>query len=244
MCSCLMACRVPFALPVCMAALQIHSWQYGHEKSISRLWSSLPTLKIRELSGSNCFCDQIYIVLLKVDFYFIVGFILQYNLIDVHFDEPEYSLTMTLIPVTLIIMVAGIYCVRSERRVLMVCVSVSAKSRTHYISKFSLILYLSHRFAISELSPTSWAGSSFFLETAFERQRQPKTWCFCLHLPRCSSHSSLLRLWSDACSTLTEDWKMCSSQPMHRLGDPSCPCLYRNSRRPPLFIHRTLAIPV
>lgn len=94
-------------------------------------------------------------MLLKVDFYFIVGFILQYNLIDVHFDEPEYSLTMTLIPVTLIIMVAGIYCVRSERRVLMVCVSVSAKSRTHYISEFSLILYLSHRFAISELSPTS-----------------------------------------------------------------------------------------
>ncbi|KAI9045970.1 uncharacterized protein KD926_005914 [Aspergillus affinis] len=80
---------------------------------------------------------QVYIVLLKVDFYFIIGFILQYNLIDVHFDEPEYSLTMALIPATLIVMFSGLYFVRSERKIAMICVTVCAILSTRLFVKLS-----------------------------------------------------------------------------------------------------------
>lgn len=69
---------------------------------------------------------QVFLVLNKLNFYFIVGFIIQYNLVDVHFEEPEYTLTMTLIPVAFIVMVLGIYFVRHERMFCMVPINVSA----------------------------------------------------------------------------------------------------------------------
>lgn len=67
-------------------------------------------------------------VLIKFDFFFLTGFIIQYDLIDVHFAEPEYSLTMALIPASLLVMVAGIYCVKSGLRVAMMVVIVSLPS--------------------------------------------------------------------------------------------------------------------
>ncbi|KAI9376527.1 hypothetical protein BJX61DRAFT_530822 [Aspergillus egyptiacus] len=83
---------------------------------------------------------EIYIVLLKVDFYFIVGFILQYNLINVHFDEPEYSLTMALIPVTLIVMLSGLYFVRSERKIPTICITICYLGMIAYLLSRIIVL--------------------------------------------------------------------------------------------------------
>ncbi|KAH8429131.1 uncharacterized protein LDX57_006801 [Aspergillus melleus] len=89
---------------------------------------------------------KIYVVLLKVDFYFIIGFILQYNLIDVHFDEPEYSLTMAIIPATLMVMFSGLYFVRSERKIAMICVIVCYVAMIAYLLSRIIILFgNSHR---------------------------------------------------------------------------------------------------
>lgn len=60
-----------------------------------------------------------------MDFYFLVGFIIQYNLIDVHFEDPESSLTWALIPAALIVMLLGIYAVRRERILFMIPIIVS-----------------------------------------------------------------------------------------------------------------------
>lgn len=57
---------------------------------------------------------EVYLVLIKLDFFFLIGFIVQYNLIDVHFEEPEYSLTMAIIPAAFIVMILGIYFVQHE----------------------------------------------------------------------------------------------------------------------------------
>ncbi|KAJ6128285.1 hypothetical protein N7471_009502 [Penicillium samsonianum] len=58
---------------------------------------------------------EIFLVLIKLLFYFLLGFIIQYNLVYVHFAEPEYTLTMLLIPVAFIIMLLGIWVVQHER---------------------------------------------------------------------------------------------------------------------------------
>ncbi|CAG8943086.1 unnamed protein product [Penicillium salamii] len=58
---------------------------------------------------------EIFLVLIKVNFYFLIGFIVQYNLIYVHFRGIEYPLTMCLIPASLICMLLGIYFVQHER---------------------------------------------------------------------------------------------------------------------------------
>jgi hypothetical protein len=51
--------------------------------------------------------------------------LIQYDLIDVHFKEPEYSLTMALIPASLLVMIFGIYCVKAELKIAMGFIIVS-----------------------------------------------------------------------------------------------------------------------
>jgi hypothetical protein len=65
--------------------------------------------------------------LIKFDFYYLVGFIIQYSLIDVHFKEPQYSLTMALIPVALLLMTLGAYFARREYRVATTFIAVSPR---------------------------------------------------------------------------------------------------------------------
>ncbi|KAB8234472.1 uncharacterized protein BDW43DRAFT_299543 [Aspergillus alliaceus] len=78
---------------------------------------------------------------LRFDFFFLVGLAIQYNLIDVHFQEPEYSLTMAIIPATILIMFFGTYCVKSELRLGMGIVVVSFPPRIngHLLSRIIIL---------------------------------------------------------------------------------------------------------
>ncbi|EED13026.1 conserved hypothetical protein [Talaromyces stipitatus ATCC 10500] len=60
---------------------------------------------------------EIYLVLIIFNVYFFIGFIVQYNLVDVHFIEPEFSLTMALIPAAVMLMVLSAYFVRYENKI-------------------------------------------------------------------------------------------------------------------------------
>lgn len=64
-------------------------------------------------------------VFVKLDGFFIICFVLQYGLVDVHFIEPEFGLTMSIIPALTIVMVLGVYIVRREHKALMMVVVVS-----------------------------------------------------------------------------------------------------------------------
>jgi hypothetical protein len=69
--------------------------------------------------------EQIYLVLIKLDFYFIAVFVVQYGLIDVHFEEPEFALTMALLPASFLMMALAFWCVLRERKIGMIMVIVS-----------------------------------------------------------------------------------------------------------------------
>lgn len=68
--------------------------------------------------------EQIYLVLIKLDFYFITVFLVQYALIDVHFEEPEFALTSALLPASFLMMVLAIWFVRREWKAAMISVIV------------------------------------------------------------------------------------------------------------------------
>lgn len=68
---------------------------------------------------------KIYLVLIKLDFYFITCFVIQYDLIDVHFKEPEFGLTLALLPASLLMMILAVWFVRREWKIAMVLVVVS-----------------------------------------------------------------------------------------------------------------------
>ncbi|KAF7591071.1 hypothetical protein BBP40_002033, partial [Aspergillus hancockii] len=82
---------------------------------------------------------EIYLVLIRFDVFFLIGFIVQYNLVDVHYEEPEYSLTMAIIPAAILVMIFGIYCVKSELKLGMTFV---------IFCFFALIAYLLSRIVI------------------------------------------------------------------------------------------------
>ena len=62
--------------------------------------------------------------MLKFTTFFLFAFILVYGLVNVHFMEPEFSLTMGIMPVALIHIALAVYFVRHESRVGMAIVLV------------------------------------------------------------------------------------------------------------------------
>jgi len=77
------------------------------------------------MSTSAVLTYQIYLVLLKFTPFFIICFIIVYCIIDVHYVEPEFSLTLAIIPAILIHVGLAVYFVRHETRIGMAVVLVS-----------------------------------------------------------------------------------------------------------------------
>ncbi|OJJ69772.1 hypothetical protein ASPBRDRAFT_76469 [Aspergillus brasiliensis CBS 101740] len=95
---------------------------------------------------------EIFLVLIKLNLYFVVGFIIQYDLVYVHFKEPEYTLTMLLIPVAVIAIILGVWFVHRKQTfgaiVIIIC-------------HLALIAYLISRIVI--LSSANTAGKNMML---------------------------------------------------------------------------------
>ncbi|EDU43971.1 conserved hypothetical protein [Pyrenophora tritici-repentis Pt-1C-BFP] len=68
---------------------------------------------------------MVYLVLLKYTPYFIFAFIFIYTFIDVHFTQPEFSLTIAIMPAILLHVGIAVYTVRHEKRFVMTVVLVS-----------------------------------------------------------------------------------------------------------------------
>lgn len=71
---------------------------------------------------------QVFLVLIKLNFYFLIGFIIQYVLIYVHVYGLEYMLTMLLIPTAFFNMLVGIYFVQQEKKFGVIGIIVSLSS--------------------------------------------------------------------------------------------------------------------
>ncbi|KAL5121543.1 hypothetical protein ACEQ8H_000615 [Pleosporales sp. CAS-2024a] len=76
----------------------------------------------RHISGSlamlrRFLAYQILLVLIRIEPYFLIGFVISYSLLNVHFREPEFGLTMALIPALGILVVMTIYFTRLENTI-------------------------------------------------------------------------------------------------------------------------------
>uniref|UniRef100_A0A093VYV3 Uncharacterized protein n=1 Tax=Talaromyces marneffei PM1 TaxID=1077442 RepID=A0A093VYV3_TALMA len=83
----------------------------------------------------------VYLVLILFDLYFLVGFMIQYNLVNVHFIEPEFSLTMALIPTVVMVLVLSVYFVRYENKIGTIIVIISYLGILAYIISRLVVLF-------------------------------------------------------------------------------------------------------
>lgn len=101
-------------VPIILAISSVVLWPCAYFMHRDYAWAIYKCVHGNSETRMRYMAYEVYLVLIKLDFFFLVGFIVQYNLIDVHFEEPEYSLTMAIIPAAFIVMVLGIYFVQHE----------------------------------------------------------------------------------------------------------------------------------
>lgn len=60
---------------------------------------------------------QILLVLIRIEVYFLIGFVILYGLVDVHYEQPEFALTFAIIPALWIQVALTIIFTKSENMI-------------------------------------------------------------------------------------------------------------------------------
>ncbi|KAJ8327281.1 hypothetical protein QVD99_008162 [Batrachochytrium dendrobatidis] len=64
---------------------------------------------------------QIFVLLVKIDVFFVVGFGIQFLVLVIKTSDPEFGITIAAIPIMLLILAVAVYGVRKEDKIIVFC---------------------------------------------------------------------------------------------------------------------------
>jgi hypothetical protein len=100
----------------------VGAWRCCGDISHIRFLSCFPKQYIKLTS------PQVLLVLVRIEPYFLIAFVVTYGLINVHFAEPEFGLTMALPPALLIQVAMTIVFTKCENSIGAIAAIVSSTS--------------------------------------------------------------------------------------------------------------------
>lgn len=110
---------------------------YKHISADLRMKKRYMTYQVRTLSLRTgvilLMAIQIYIALMKFDFYFFLGFAMQLLIVIPNENDPEFWLTVAAVPIVIVILLLSGYWVRRENMPGMILVIVSFSSLFSYL---------------------------------------------------------------------------------------------------------------
>ncbi|KAJ5498589.1 hypothetical protein N7453_007640 [Penicillium expansum] len=129
------------AVPVVVGIFTLGIWWFAFQLHKQYAWSIYRSVQGDTRAKARHFAYEVYVVLVKLDAFFVICFILEYGLIDVHFIEPEFGLTMSIPPVLTLILIMGVYIIRKEHKPLMLLVIACNLGLIAYLISRIVVLY-------------------------------------------------------------------------------------------------------
>ncbi|KAF1840893.1 uncharacterized protein K460DRAFT_321489 [Cucurbitaria berberidis CBS 394.84] len=117
-------------------------------------WALYQDVSSEQKMRNRYLAYQVYLVLMKFTVLFLTCFIIIYDFINVHYMEPEFSLTISIIPAALLHAVLAAYCVRVETAIGMALIMLIHMAEIVYLTSRLIVL----------------CGSGFLSRTALKDQ--------------------------------------------------------------------------
>ncbi|KAJ5166355.1 uncharacterized protein N7482_005136 [Penicillium canariense] len=129
------------ACPIIFGICTLVIWPCAYQLHKEYAWAIYRSIHGDMRIKTRFLTYEIYLVLIKLDFYFITVFIMQYDLIDVHFAEPEFALTLAILPASFIMMVMAVWSVRREWKIAMILIIICHAAIIAYLLSRIIVLY-------------------------------------------------------------------------------------------------------